>query len=228
MTETTNMATALTTEMIVARLVQFGPSCIEKWRQKIDHRTGTQRPAREAVCVMQARICHDVLYRFGIESRPLFTISEAGNAAYVQWQHHGGAVSEAEWLVAYKLLYPPDSPWWRDAHTTFQTVCVVPALGQIVDLSCSLMRRPDHGIVPPRAIALPWNGTSARYEAPWGAVWYQRIPDDFPPPGYPPIPTVEEGDDWINGPHYSYATRTIARAIRTGHVGVRVRRGGMN
>jgi hypothetical protein len=195
----------MTTSKLLARLAAVAPPIIA---------AGAQPGAR---CVLATRVGVDVLAAFGREAAAVPVLVDAANVAYFDWVADGapdgveGFHARGCWLLSNDdptagalaglpaQVPPVASPW--DGHL------VLVLDGRLVDLDVAQLARPKHGIRPPRALVLPWDGVEAGETFPWGAVRYRPWPTDRPLVDY------RTAGDWRHGP-FEHLVEPIVRGIR--------------
>jgi hypothetical protein len=191
----------VTTRKLLARLAAVGPPII------------AQHAKPGARCVLATRVGCDVLAVFGRAAEPVPVLIDIANAAWFAWVAAGqpggaeGFHARGCWLVSTDdpgipglpaQVPPVASPW--PGHL------VVSAAGWLLDLDAQQLARPKHGIVPPPALLLPWDGQHAAHAFPWGGVRYRRWPADRPLDDY------RTSGDWRRGP-WPELTGPIVRAV---------------
>lgn len=194
----------MTRTKILRRVVQYAPRIISQWARY------------NGRCVLATRVGYDVLRACGIEAEPIAVIIDVANAPYFAWAAHGGTRDEFRasgcWLISNDPVtpmdeLPPQVP--RPPRGTNQHLVLhVPAVAALVDLDLRQMARPQHQILPPDAIMLPWDGAETGQAWGWGAVRYRPWPADVVAPDWRAV------KDW-RGPHAG-VTDALIRAVRKG------------
>jgi hypothetical protein len=185
-------------------LVRLAPRLISRAYRRSDVQFGHE-------CTRCAWVACEALRRCGIAATPLDCVAEAWNCEFATWQATGvdhpnaTLVTNDPLNVDVVLQHGPGNPFLT------HLVAHVPDEGLIVDLAAVAHARPKVGILPPPAVALPWDGAEARCDFEWGVLRYRAWPAQAPQP-----PTLGERRDWMYGAtNMGPLAKTLAKKIAT-------------